>query len=696
MPRDARPATAPPSAAKIPRKFQIHSTTLADDYAWMRERDKPEVAAMLEAENAYTNAIMEPTRPLQQELYDEMVSHLKETDTNVPYRDGRYYYYSRTDQGKQYPIFCRKLESLDAPEQIVLDVNQLAEGQSFMSIGDISISDDGRLLAYSTDNRGFRQFNLHIRDLSTGADLPDTAERVGSIVWAAGNRTLFYTVESETDKRQYQLYRHNLGADRASDVLVLEESDERFNIGTYRTRSKQYLLLNIGSHTTSEVRYLRATEPEGSWQLIAPRRDNIEYYVDERHDHFYLRINDTSRTFRLVRVPVGGSEQKWQEIIPARDDVAFDDCDLFENFFVIEERVAGLPRLRVIDFVTNVSQSIDFPDPTYTVKGVHNAEFATAKYRYMYQSLVTPNSVYDYDVASHLSTLLKRTEVPGGFDPANYASERVFATASDGARIPISLVYRKDQKQRGSNPLYVYGYGSYGYSLPVTFNSNRLCLLDRGFVMAYAHIRGGGELGQPWHDAGRMMQKRNTFTDFIAAVEHLVAQKYGARDRVAIEGGSAGGLLMGAVTNMRPDLFRAVISHVPFVDVMNTMLDASLPLTIGEYEEWGNPNEEPAFKYMLSYSPYENLHRASYPAMLVKTSFHDSQFMYWEPAKYVARLRTLNTGNNLLLLHTNMNAGHGGASGRYDYLREIALDYAFLLTVLDVEPVTLAANAAQQ
>ena len=515
-------------------------------------------------------------------------------------------------------------------------------------------------------------------------------ERVGSIEWANDNATLFYTVEDEEQKRQFQLYRHTLGAPHEQDVLVYEESDERFNIGAGKTRDGKYLLLESASHTTSEQRFLSADDPTGAWTLIAARRDEHEYYADHRNGLFYIRTNDRGRNFRFVTAPVEApAPDNWTEVIAHRPEVMLEDVDLFASFYVACERADGLPKLRVARFAgegVEAGPAIDigFPEPVYSAHPHTNREFVTTKFRYSYQSLVTPGSVYEYDVETGASTLLKQQEVPGGFDRELYGSERLFATADDGAKIPVSLVYRKDMKGEGANPLHVYGYGSYGYSLPIGFNSNRLSLLDRGFVMAYAHIRGGGDMGKPWHDAGRLMQKRNTFTDFIAATGELLIDGYGDPKRVSAEGGSAGGLLMGAVVNLRPDLYRAIISHVPFVDVMNTMLDASLPLTVPEYEEWGNPNEPEAFEYMLSYSPYDNLKAGSYPAMLVKTSLNDSQVMYWEPAKYVAKLRTLKTDDSVLLLHTNMSAGHGGASGRYDYLKEIAFDYAFLLKELDV------------
>ena len=686
--KTAAPSTSliSPVSKKVHTENHNNGGNLVDDYRWLREKSNPEVAQYLEAENAYTEAFMKPTEGLQKKLYDEMVSHIKETDVNVPWRYGDYFYYSRWEAGKQYPIQARKKSSLTAPEQITLDINELAKGEKFMALGSYNVSDDANLLAYSTDNTGFRQFRLHVRDLRTGKDLPDTAEKVGSIAWANDNQTLFYTVE-DSAKRQYRLYRHKIGTDTKNDALVYEEKDERFDVYVEKTRSGKYLLMLSGSHTTSEARYLEAGNPAGEWKLMAPRQQDIEYYPDHLGDRFYIRTNDTGRNFRLVSAPVGDpGKNNWKEVAPVRKDVMLSGFEAFRDFYVLAERENGLPQITIVNLASGAKQRITYPEPVYTAFPQINREYKTKFFRYSYQSLVTPNSVFDYDVEKHTSALLKQNEVPGGYDKSKYKSERVWATAQDGTKVPVSVIYRQDLKRAdGSNPLYVSGYGSYGASLPVTFNSNRLSLLDRGVVMAYVHIRGGGDMGKAWHDAGRMMNKMNTFTDFIACTEYLVANKYGARDKIAIEGGSAGGLLMGAVTNLRPDLFRVVVSHVPFVDVMNTMLDATLPLTVGEYEEWGNPNEKPAYDYMLKYSPYDNLKKTAYPAILVKTSFNDSQVMYWEPAKYVAKLRTLKTDKNVLLLKTNMAAGHGGSSGRYDYLKEIALDYAFMLTQLGVE-----------
>jgi oligopeptidase B len=687
---------SPPHARREPTPTTLHGQTLEDAYRWMRDKSSPELIAYLEAENAYTQSMMASTEQLQANLYAEMLSHIKETDVSVPFRDRGWFYYVRTVEGSQYPIHCRRVATgtkfdESQPEEIVLDVNQLSEGQPFMAVGGMTVSPDGSKLAYSTDNTGFRQYTLHVRDLRAGEDLPDMAERVGSIAWAADSTTLFYTTEDEVTKRHDHVFRHRLGDRAAQDVVVYEEKDERFNVGVDKTRDRKYLLMESGSHTTSECRFLSAYTPEGEFRVIAPRIEQQEYVVDHRHGLFYIRTNDVGKNFRVVTAPVESPEREsWKELIALDPEAPLEGFDLFASFSVSSRREMGLPTLTLTEFAADdmlgQSREIRFPEPVYSA-GTHiNPEFETKAFRYSYQSLVSPASVYEVDVRTGDSTLLKQQEVPGGFDPALYGSERVWAEAADGVKIPVSVVYRRDSFKRDSkNPLYIYGYGSYGYPLPIGFSASRLSLLDRGVVIAYAHIRGGGEMGDSWHDAGKMMVKRNTFSDFIAVTEQLVAKGYGAKDRVAIEGGSAGGLLMGAVVNQRPDLFRVVLSHVPFVDVMNTMLDASLPLTVAEYEEWGNPNEAEAFEYMRSYSPYDNLKAGDYPAMLVKTSLNDSQVMYWEPAKYVAKLRTLKKNDTPLLLHINMDAGHGGASGRYDYLKEIAFDHAFLLRELGVE-----------
>jgi oligopeptidase B len=679
------PLPPPPVARKEPKAIDINGVKLVDNYAWLREKKNPEVKAYLDAENVYTDAVMKPTEPLQKKLYDEMLSRVKETDVEVPYREGGYFYYVRTEAGKQYGIRCRKKGSLDAPEEILLDVNELAKGQSFMSLGAYTVSDDGNLLAYSTDHTGFRQFTLAVKDLRTGKLLVDRAERVDSVVWANDNQTIFYTVEDAVSKRPYQLYRRKVGTS-GPDTLIYEEKDERFEVGVGKTRSKAYLLLISSSHTTSEARYVLADQPMSEWKIIEPRRQDVEYYPDHHGEFFYIRVNDTGRNFRMVKAPASDPGSKnWQEVVPNRSEVMLDDIDFFKNFYISFERERGLPQIRVTNLQTGKSRRIDFPEPAYVNYAYVNREYDTIKFRYGYQSFITPQSVFEYDVPTGSSTLLKQKEIPGGYDRNRYQVERIFASASDGVKIPISVVHLKGAKLDGKGPIYLTGYGSYGASYDIYFDSPIFSLVDRGVVVAVAHIRGGGEMGKAWHDDGRMMHKKNTFSDFISSAEYLLAQGYGSKDRLVIEGRSAGGLLMGAVLNMRPDLFHAALVGVPFVDVMNTMLDESIPLTVTEFEEWGNPKEKPAFDYMLNYSPYDNIEAKAYPNMLVRTSFNDSQVGYWEPAKYVAKMRALRTDHNILILKSNMNpAGHGGASGRYDRLHENAFDYAYFLTQMGI------------
>nr|CAI78819.1 hypothetical protein [uncultured Latescibacterota bacterium] len=679
-PHRAVPATAgpaPPVAKRVPKVDITHGDRRVDDYFWMREKTNPEVAAYLEAENAYAEETLAPLKDLEETLYNEMVSRIKETDLDVPYRMGDYYYYSRTEEGLQYKIYCRKKESLDAPEEITVDLNALAEGQVYMALGAYKVSDDGNLLAYTTDNTGFREYTLRVKDLRTGELLPDRIEKVRSVAWAADNRTFFYTTEDEA-KRPHQLLRHVLG--NPENDLVYEETDELYRVFVTRTRDMDYLLLYSGSLTTTEARCLSAETPRGEWRIVAPRVQDREYTLGHHGDRFYMLVNDTGRNFRLVSFPLDKpAERNWTEILPHRADVMLEDLDVFADFYVVYERENGLPLFRITDIATGESHELAFPEPVYNAEPSDNYEWKTHTLRYEYESLVTPRSVFDYDVDTRRSALMKQDEVLGGYDPAEYVSERLYAAARDGKKIPISVVYRRGVIHDGSGATLLTGYGAYGWPYAIRFRSRRLSLLDRGVTYAIAHIRGGGEMGKAWHDDGRMDHKMNTFTDFIDAAEFLIDRGYTAQDRLVVEGGSAGGLLMGAVVNMRPDLFHAVISDVPFVDVLNTMLDASLPLTVGEYEEWGNPNVENEYRYIRQYCPYTNLEREAYPAMLVKTSFNDSQVMYWEPAKYVAKMRTLKTDDNPLLFVINMGAGHGGASGRYDYLREIALDYAFTL-----------------
>jgi oligopeptidase B len=688
----------PPVARREPVEHVLHGDRRVDHYAWLRHKENPEVIAYLNAENAYTDAILKPTEAFQEKLYQEMLGRILQTDFSVPYRLRSYLYYTRTEEGKQYAFHCRRRDAEGTAEELLLDLNQLAQGHSFLGLGSFDVSEDNHLLVYSTDTTGFRQYVLQVKDLRTGTNFPERFERVTSVAWASDNRTLFYTVEDETTKRSHRLYRHTLGSTEP-DPLLYEETDERFRIEVERTRSGGFLFLNIASHTTSEVRYLRADQPSGEFRLIAPREDNHEYYADHHpglapnptDGLFYIRTNSGGRTFRLVTVPVSDPRREfWREVIPNRPEVMLSATEAFQTHLVLFEREGGLPYIRVVDLTADApnllaaSHRIEFAEPAYNTSIGENPEFGDTHLRFQYESFVTPRSVFDYDVRTRERILRKQQPVLGGYDPAQYVSERLHAIASDGTCVPLSVVFRRDTQRDGSAPLLLYGYGSYGISVPVNFSSNRLSLLDRGVIYAVAHVRGGGELGKPWHDAGRMRQKLKTFTDFIAAAEHLIALRYTTPQKLVIEGGSAGGLLMGAVTNMRPELFRMVISHVPFVDVLNTMLDASLPLTVGEYEEWGNPQIPEDYFYMKSYCPYTNLERKAYPAILAKTGLNDSQVMYWEPAKYVAKLRTLKTDANPLLLKVNMGAGHGGASGRYDYLREIALDYAFLLTHLGI------------
>ncbi|MGA2420655.1 MAG: S9 family peptidase [Candidatus Acidiferrum sp.] len=682
---DDAPAVKPPVAKKVPKTTEINGVNLVDNYFWMREKSNPEVKAYLEAENAYTDAVMKPTEPLQKKLYTEMLSRIKETDVDVPYKKGAYFYYSRTEAGKQYSIYCRKKGSLAAPEEVILDVNELAKGQKFMSLGQSDVSEDGNLLAYVTDNTGFRQYTLAVKDLRTGKVLVDHAERVDSMAWANDNKTLFYSIEDEVSKRSYRVYRHNVGT-AGPDRLIYEEPDERFDVGVGKTRSKSYLLMISSSHTTSEARYLSADEPTGEWQILEPRKQGVEYYPDHNGSFFYLRVNDTGRNFRLVKTPVADpGSANWKEVLPQRKEVMLDDIDFFKSYYVLSERENGLPQISVTDLATGSSRRIAFPEPAYTAFVNANPEYDTTKLRYGYQSFITPSSIFEYDMAAGTSVLLKQREVPGGYDRSKYEVEQIYATATDGVKVPISIVHLRGLTLDGKGPMFLTAYGSYGISNDIYFNSDLFSLVDRQVVVAVAHIRGGGELGKAWHDDGRMMHKRNTFTDFITSAEYLVAQGYGSKDRLVIQGASAGGLLMGAVLNMRPDLFHAALVQVPFVDVMNTMLDETLPLTVGEFEEWGNPKDKQAFDYMLTYSPYDNVVAKDYPNMLVRTSFNDSQVMYWEPAKYVAKMRALRTDHNILIFKTNLDpAGHGGASGRYDRLKDTAFNYAYFLTQMGI------------
>ncbi|MFZ0933761.1 MAG: S9 family peptidase [Bryobacteraceae bacterium] len=677
-------APAPPVAPVKEHREMRHGETVIDNYFWLREKTDPEVVRYLETEDAYTAAMTAGLKPFQEALYTEMLSHIQQTDMGVPVRRGEYLYYARTVEGKQYPIRCRRKGNMDAPEEVLLDANQLGERHKFVGIGNFVVSDDGSLLAYTVDYTGFRQYSLQVKDLRDGRTLPDTTERVTTVEWAADNHTLFLTTEDAVTKRPDKLWRHALGD--SAFTLLYEEKDELYDIGLQKTRDKRYLVLGIESKDTSECRYLPAGEPGGAFQVFLPREKQHRYYLDHRGDLFYIRTNKGGHNFEVVTAPEKDhAPANWKVLVPHRADVRIQDMDLFRDFAVVVEKAQAIDRMRIYDFRTPGWTEIEFPEPVYAAFPGETPEFDSETYRYNYQSMVTPPSVYDYDVRSHKSTLRKRQEVPGGFEASNYATERLWATARDGVKVPISIVYRKGFSRDGSGALLLYGYGSYGIGTPPTFSGPRLVLLDRGVAFAIAHIRGGDEMGEQWREDGMLMKKKNTFFDFVDCAKYLEAQHWTSPNRLAIEGGSAGGLLMGAAVNLAPELFRAVHLAVPFVDVMNTMMDASLPLTVGEYLEWGNPNRKADYDYMKTYSPYDNLQRRAYPAMLVTTSFNDSQVMYWEPAKYVARLRTLKTDSNPLLLKIKMEpAGHGGASGRYDRLKDQSFEYAWLLTQVGI------------
>ena len=676
----------PPVAKVIPRADALHGETRTDNYFWLRERDNPEVIEYLKAESKYTEAMMKHTEEFQKQLYKELLSRVKETDVSAPEKIDDYYYYTRTEEGKQYSIHCRKKGNLDAEEEILLDENVLADGHEYFHIGVYRISPDHQLLAYSTDTTGSETYTLYVKDLNTGELLKGKIENTYySVEWANDNRTIFYNVLDEA-KRPYKLYRHTLGTDPKEDILVYHEEDEPFFLYLRKTRSRTYLLLSLESNTTTEVHYLRADYPTEDFEVIHPRQHEMEYYIDHHGEKFLIMTNDNARNFKLMEVPLADpSKGNWKEIIPHRDSVKIDGIEAFRDHLAVYERENGLKRIRISNMANNEVHYVDFPEPVYTFWPSRNPDFNTNLLRFDYTSLVTPRSVFDYDMKTKTRELKKQEEVLGGYDPSLYQSERVFAKASDGTMVPISLVYRKGTARNGRNPLFLYGYGSYGSSSDPSFSSNRLSLLDRGFIYAIAHIRGGQEMGRYWYDQGKLLQKKNTFTDFIACAEHLIAEKYTSSDRLVIYGGSAGGLLMGAVTNMRPDLFNVVVAKVPFVDVINTMLDASIPLTVTEYGEWGNPHDREYYNYIGSYSPYDNVEARDYPNILVTAGLNDPRVQYWEPAKWTAKLRAVKTDENLLLLKTNMGAGHGGASGRYDYLKEIAFEYAFIFDRLGVK-----------
>jgi oligopeptidase B len=671
-------APTPPSAKKVPRETTIHGYTLKDDFAWLREKGTAEVTRHLEAENAYTEALMAPRKELQEGLYKEMLGRIKQTDLSVPARQGSYWYYSRTEEGKQYPYMCRRKGTMEGPEEVLLDLNALAEGHSFLGLGMYSVSDDANWLAFSLDTNGYRQFTLHVKDLRTGALSSEKIERVGSVVWANDSETIFFTTEDATTKRSDKFWRHVVGS--TTNDLVYEEKDELFDLHASRSLDRKVIFLGSHAKTSREHRYLLADNPTGTFKVVVPRQEKHEYDVDHYKGQFYITTNKGAKNFKVVTAPMHDpSEKNWDTFIAHNPVVKIDGLSFFKDHLVASEREGGLTYLRVIDMGSKTTHRIATDEPDYAIGMAPNPEFDTTSIRYAYQSMVTSPSVYEYDLNTKKRTLLKQQEVLGGYDPAKYEAERIWATARDTTKVPISLVYKKGLKLDGKAPMLLYAYGSYGISMAPTFSSARLSLLDRGVLFGIAYIRGGGELGEEWREQGRMMQKLNTFHDFIDSAEYLVKEKYTSSDRLVIQGGSAGGLLMGAVTNMRPDLFKAVVAQVPFVDVVNTMLDATLPLTTSEYIEWGNPNEKPAFDYMLKYSPYDNVKAQNYPSMLVMASLNDSQVPYWEAAKWVAKLRRLKTDTNPILLKTNMGAGHVGASGRYDALRETAFMYAYVL-----------------
>jgi oligopeptidase B len=659
-------------------KTRIHNRTLADPYAWLRDRQNPETIAYLEAENRHTADVMKSTEGLQSQLYREIVGRIRQSDTSVATRRGPYLYYTRTEKDRQYEIHCRRFKSMRAPEEILLDENELAAGEKYFRIGDFAISPNQDLIAYSVDSAGDEAYTIFVKDLNTGKLL---AERIPNtfytLEWANDNRTFFYTVLDKA-KRPYKLLRHAIGKPHTIDVVVHHERDQCFELEIHKTRDHKFLLLEIQSHATSEVRILDAEAPEDRFRVLLPRRQAIEYSADHHKGWFYIRINDAGRNYRLVKSPVAGGPL--EEVVAHRPAVMIESVEAFRDHIVLIERENGLSHVCVRDVKTGASHRAEMPEPVFSLPPAENAEFDTDWYRFGYTSLVTPLSHFDYNMKTRRRVLKKQSTVRGGYDASQYKTERLFATASDGARVPISIVYRKPLRRNGKSPLLLYGYGAYGIPMDPEFHSDRLSLLDRGFAFAIAHVRGGEDLGKAWHDAGRLLNKKNSFTDFIACAEHLVANGYTSPSRLMIEGGSAGGLLMGAVLNMRPELFAAAVAKVPFVDVVNSMLDESLPLTVAEYEEWGNPREKKFFDYIRAYAPYENVGPKRYPHLLVTAGLNDPRVQYWEPAKWVAKLRAAKTDHNVLLLKTNMGAGHFGKSGRYEKWKEIALEYAFLLT----------------
>lgn len=668
---------APPVAKVAPHVDTLHGEVRVDNYFWMRNRNDPDLIPWLEKENAYTTAMTRHTAGLEERIYEEIVSRIKETDEQVPVRRGPYFYYSRTEKGKPYPIFARRKGSLDAPEEVILDQNAQAAGTKFYALGGFAVSPDHRKLAILVDTTGYEDFELQVKDLVSGRFLDDRIPKLGfGLAWASDNRTVFY-LTTDSAKRGDKVWRHRLGTTREGDALVYHEPDVLFNLGVRRSRSGKFIYLESGSFTSGETRVVDAENPERPPRLLAARRPQVEYEVTDIPGRFLILTNDSARNFRVLQASVDDPERT-RPFLAHRDTVFVENVLAFRDHVVISERSGGLRRLRVQQLRDGKVHYVAFPESAYGVFP-GEAEYESATMRFAYSSLVTPNTTYDYDLRSRERVERKREAVLGGYDPRQYAVERLFAPARDGTPVPVSLVYRVPFERNGRRPMLLYAYGSYGSTVEPTFNSARLSLLDRGFVYAIAHVRGGQEMGRQWYDDGKMMHKKNTFTDFVDVAQHLVQAGYTSRAGLVAQGGSAGGLLMGAVVNMRPDLFRAVVADVPFVDVINTMRDASIPLTAQEWQQWGNPNRRDEYEYMKSYSPYDNVEAKAYPAMLVTSGLNDSRVAYWEPSKWVARLRATKTDHNVLLLKMNMGAGHGGSSGRYERFREIAFRYAFMV-----------------
>ena len=675
----AAPALTPPVAAVRPHRFEEHGNVRTDPYYWLKERSNPEVISYLEAENTYTKAVMAHTEALQDRLYEEMKGRVLQNDQSVPFREGNYFYYTRLVEGRNYPIYARKRGSLNAPEEIMIDANVLAEGKPTFLIRAWDLSSAEDILAFAVDTTGGRVSSIRFKNLRTGEMLTDVIPRsIGGIAWAEDNRTIFYTKPDSVSVRPYQVYRHKLGTPASADPMVYEDKDETYYVGVFKTKSRAYIMIQSSQTMATEYSYIRADQPDAPFRVLFPRERGHEYQANHFGDYFYILSNDHAKNFRLMRTPVARpSRATWEEVIPHRADVLLEDFEFFKDFLVLSERKDGLVQLRVRPWSGKGEYYLDFGEPAYLAFVSVNREFDTPLLRYVYTSLTTPSSTYDYDMRTKQKTLLKRDQILGGFDPSNYVTERFYTTARDGARVPVSIVYRKGIARPA--PLLLTGYGSYGSSSDPSFSSDRLSLLDRGFAFAIAHIRGGSEMGRAWYENGRQLQKKNTFNDFVDVADDLIRRGYTSSDRLFAVGRSAGGLLMGAVVNMRPELFRGVIAGVPYVDVITTMMDSTIPLTTGEYDEWGNPHDSTFYRYMLSYSPYDNVEKKAYPNMLITAGLYDTQVLYVEPAKWTARLRAMKTGTNRLILRTNMEAGHGGASGRYKRWRDVAFEYAFLL-----------------